>query len=453
MISFMSASTEPGRVGEPAESSLTAAQVSLDDIVTELSYVLASHPMPSEIPLGTALTTYIASRYNIADRAAGLLAWKVLLRVVTADESPVDLPSGVGLRPLAAARHLLGMVSYAKLDGGSFDRKSALPDISLTLEDLAKRKGQLRVSFAPFDPFGTAGQRRTLAVLAGGWQSKDPRSLLVPRQQPSQALRDLAAFVWDRFAAQLNTPDVIEPLVAEAVREYEEAASRHDASTDLVREATTGTWLPRRDAPRLENDCPIAGWGPDRATFTVENPAPYPSFNSITDNSEIGDERCFVALKKADALPQMLWQSHVWAQPGDEYVVRIYVHNSGSHSFGVMHAGWLQQAGLQLTLHSGPRGHAIHAYLQAVNAMTVWDGATIHTEPGTRLEWVPGTFEIENNAHPGGTCKLDLEAALDGGILLGYEEMDGWIAPGCAYASFVSVRVRVHASPRMVGRP
>ena len=39
-------------------------------------------------------------------------------------------------------------------------------------------------------------------------------------------------------------------------------------------------------------------WGPERTTFTMEKPATYPTFNSITNNPTIGDERDFVRWAK-----------------------------------------------------------------------------------------------------------------------------------------------------------
>ena len=44
-----------------------------------------------------------------------------------------------------------------------------------------------------------------------------------------------------------------------------------------------------------------SAWGPERATFTMENPASYPTFNSITDNPTIGDERDFVRVGEINA--------------------------------------------------------------------------------------------------------------------------------------------------------
>ena len=40
----------------------------------------------------------------------------------------------------------------------------------------------------------------------------------------------------------------------------------------------------------------VLAWGPDRPTFTIEQPANYVTFNSITNNPVHGDERNFVLL-------------------------------------------------------------------------------------------------------------------------------------------------------------
>jgi hypothetical protein len=43
----------------------------------------------------------------------------------------------------------------------------------------------------------------------------------------------------------------------------------------------------------------IFAWGPNRSTFTIDSPANYVTFNSITDNPNIGDERNFVGIRES----------------------------------------------------------------------------------------------------------------------------------------------------------
>ena len=51
----------------------------------------------------------------------------------------------------------------------------------------------------------------------------------------------------------------------------------------------------------LLNAASVSAWGPERTTFTMASPATYPTFNSITNNPTIGDERDFVRVGEIDA--------------------------------------------------------------------------------------------------------------------------------------------------------
>ena len=44
----------------------------------------------------------------------------------------------------------------------------------------------------------------------------------------------------------------------------------------------------------------LFAWGPDRPTYTFENPAPHVTFNSMTNNQMHGDERNFVQIKETN---------------------------------------------------------------------------------------------------------------------------------------------------------
>ena len=75
-----------------------------------------------------------------------------------------------------------------------------------------------------------------------------------------------------------------------------------------------------------------SAWGPERTTFTMEKPATYPTFNSITDNPTIGDERDFVRVGEINADVTNL-KNEVKVVPGREYLVYIYFHNNASATF------------------------------------------------------------------------------------------------------------------------
>lgn len=43
----------------------------------------------------------------------------------------------------------------------------------------------------------------------------------------------------------------------------------------------------------------VMAWGPERPTYTMAQPAKSATFNSITDNAAVGDERDFVRIAEA----------------------------------------------------------------------------------------------------------------------------------------------------------
>ena len=75
----------------------------------------------------------------------------------------------------------------------------------------------------------------------------------------------------------------------------------------------------------------VFAWGPsDRATFTMEKPASYVTFNSITNNV-IGDERYFVAASEwTGNANDNYYSDTTYVEDGKEYVVRMYVHNNAA---------------------------------------------------------------------------------------------------------------------------
>ena len=89
---------------------------------------------------------------------------------------------------------------------------------------------------------------------------------------------------------------------------------------------------------RVEKDCdspnpPVSGWGPSRPTFTLENPAPYNTFNSMTNNPAVmngtGDERDFVKVATDRGNTSTITES-LTVTDGQEAYVLAYVHNNAA---------------------------------------------------------------------------------------------------------------------------
>ena len=75
----------------------------------------------------------------------------------------------------------------------------------------------------------------------------------------------------------------------------------------------------------------VFAWGPtDRPTFTVEKPATYNTFNSITNNPDYGDERNFVRIKDASDMSAGNWKDEITVDSNKEYLVQMYVHNNAA---------------------------------------------------------------------------------------------------------------------------
>ncbi|MEV7828372.1 hypothetical protein [Microbacterium enclense] len=193
------------------------------------------------------------------------------------------------------------------------------------------------------------------------------------------------------------------------------------------------------DASTEESGFWAAHWGPQREMFTVASGgSPYPSFNSILDNPVIGgDERNFVGLRPvtADGVPNV-WSNDVWANPGDRFVARVYVNNSGKEE--TAETASLQQARLRVGISSAGDKVAVFGELSAINAVTVWDGATIHIEDGSRVVIDTTSLKLENNAHSPDGLSISADAFGQHGTPIGYEQLDGTLRPGYENDGYVT---------------
>ena len=64
-----------------------------------------------------------------------------------------------------------------------------------------------------------------------------------------------------------------------------------------------------------------SAYGPERKTFTMKEPAGYPTFNSITDNPGVGDERNFVRVREVGT--NTTFENSTKVTAGKEYEVYI----------------------------------------------------------------------------------------------------------------------------------
>ena len=199
-------------------------------------------------------------------------------------------------------------------------------------------------------------------------------------------------------------------------------------------------------------------WGPERQTFTLEQPATSPTFNSITNNPVIGDERNFVRIREAGAGQ---FTDAVQVQPGRNYEVYIFFHNNASAIFNTDAArsgiavNTRMRSSFPSRLSAGSRGTVIGEITSGtlldgvwtnsnVNPPRVWDEAFIYTDYDVRISFIPASARIFNNGNLNNSL-MSTDLFSSTGTFIGYNNFDG-LLPGCTqYAGYVIYQIRVEA--------
>lgn len=182
----------------------------------------------------------------------------------------------------------------------------------------------------------------------------------------------------------------------------------------------------------------VSAWGPEnRPTFTMEEPATYPIFNSITNNPTIGDERDFVRVGEIDAEVTDL-KNEVEVVPGRQYLVYIYFHNNASSTYNDSahdHSGVAirtRMANSFSTVLTPENKGTITSVITADNAnpADVWDEAYMTTTTKKVLmHYVPGSAKIYNDWKTNGNT-MSTDLFTQEGTLLGLNSLNG-VIPGC----------------------
>ncbi len=192
----------------------------------------------------------------------------------------------------------------------------------------------------------------------------------------------------------------------------------------------------------------LHAWGPSRATFTMQNPATYVTFNSITDNPNLGDERNFTSVREVGSTGA--WQDAVTVQPGKEYEVRVYVHNNAASNLGLVANDVKAKVNVPTTTGNSVR---VMAYVNSSNATPteVYDQADFNSTQTFNLAYIAGSAKYYNNVFGkygvGSGVSLPDSLVTSTGATLGYNKLDGHI-PGCMQYAGVVV---FHVKPQFAG--
>lgn len=183
----------------------------------------------------------------------------------------------------------------------------------------------------------------------------------------------------------------------------------------------------------------VFAWGPTRTTYTVEHPADRVTFNSITNNPNIGDERNFVGIREVGS--SNVWYDDMNVQAGKEYYVRMYVHNNAAENLKLVAHDVTAKFNLPTTT---GKSIQVNGFLSSSNATPteVYDHATFKSNQDFNLAYVSGSLKYENNVFGPNGITLPESIFTSAGAKLGYDKLDGNI-PGCfKYAGYVSFKVK-----------
>ena len=194
----------------------------------------------------------------------------------------------------------------------------------------------------------------------------------------------------------------------------------------------------------------VFAWGPSgRKTFTMEKPADYITFNSITNNV-IGDERYFVSASKwTGSAKDNYFSDTTYVEDGKEYVVRMYVHNNAGANLGLVAEN--VKAFVVLPTETNTK-ITVSGKITSTNAnpTAVWDETHFATKNGEKfnLVYVDGSATYANADKDGKlrSFKLSSDVLTSKGALLGYDQMDGKI-PGCnKYSGYLTFHVKAQVA-------
>ena len=185
-----------------------------------------------------------------------------------------------------------------------------------------------------------------------------------------------------------------------------------------------------------------SAWGPaNRPTFTVQKPADYVTFNSITNNPRHGDERNFVQIKEKNA-SDASYVEKLNIKEGKTYTVFMYFHNNAAENLNLIAENTMARVQLPGSAKAG-QDTRITGFISASNArpQQVWDEVYVKSDKNLTLQYIAGSAKIySKGAVNGQTLSNEL---FGKGALLGYNALDGKV-PGCHnFAGYLTFDFRV----------
>lgn len=199
---------------------------------------------------------------------------------------------------------------------------------------------------------------------------------------------------------------------------------------------------------------PVMAWGPERPTFTNQSPADYPTFNSITDNIVLGDERDFVRVVELvnDGEELNHYVDELEIEPGKRYGVFIYYHNNAksklnTEEYDYSGIAWNTKVATKFPseLKAGERG-MISGIVSSTSATPekVWDEAYVTAKEDLTLHFVLLSAKLHNDWAADGTTLSTYLFDADG-TMVGMDKLNGMIWGCYEYSGFVTYTLEARA--------
>ena len=184
-------------------------------------------------------------------------------------------------------------------------------------------------------------------------------------------------------------------------------------------------------------------WGPDRTTFTMEHPATYITFDSITDNPRTGAEPNFLRVSRGN---NEGYSDTMTMEKGKTYYIRMYVHNNAQAKLNLVATNVRAQLDLPIGENQWKTGYEVNGYLWSDNSKPneIWDNIVLRSNEAFHVKVLSAKYynNIRTEASGGFDLSNELFTAKGSGTgaLLGYQQMDGEI-PGCLeYSGYVLIK-------------
>lgn len=193
----------------------------------------------------------------------------------------------------------------------------------------------------------------------------------------------------------------------------------------------------------------VLAWGPERTTYTNESPAPRATFNSITNNAAVGDEREFVRIREKGVgnYTANTDGSGYIVEPGKTYEVYIYYHNDAASNTNETGKG--VATGVKMNTHftynvTPEESGYVNAKIAAADTepLAVWDELKLIANEKVTLNFVENSATIHNDWKTNGMILVPENLFSDDGVYLGVNSLNG-VVFGCAeYSGYVTYEIK-----------